>query len=349
MREVTCETARQYLIDTQRLADTAAVQCRRLTGGVSNEVLLVETDVPGLERFVLKQARPQLRTPQQWHCTVERIWREIAVLRCYGELAPSGTIPEILFEDREQFLFAMSAAPEGHTVWRDDLLAGRIDLALGEHAGRLLAAIHAGTWRDAGLEGTLGNRSIFRQLRIEPYYETVADRFPHDRPAFKRLIESVWSHPLALVHADFSPKNMLVFQGRLMLVDFETGHFGDPAFDLGFFLAHLVLKTLFHAAAPELLFKLSEHFLATYEGQMHTIASRDELTALRSRASLNLGGCLWSRLDGKSQVDYLSDACRRDAARALARSLLAEPCDEWSQVLVRVAATVAQVRRSLHE
>ena len=50
------------------------------------------------------------------------------------------------------------------------------------------------------------------------------------------------------MHADFSPKNVLITDERIVLVDFETGHLGDPAFDLGFFLSHLLLKTVLRPA-----------------------------------------------------------------------------------------------------
>ena len=50
------------------------------------------------------------------------------------------------------------------------------------------------------------------------------------RPRLEDLVDQVWAHPLALVHADYSPKNLLVWPDGLMLVDFETAHYGDPAF-----------------------------------------------------------------------------------------------------------------------
>ena len=45
-----------------------------------------------------------------------------------------------------------------------------------------------------------------------------------------------------LVLGDFSPKNILVHSAGLILLDFECAHAGDAAFDLGFFLSHLLLK-----------------------------------------------------------------------------------------------------------
>jgi len=42
------------------------------------------------------------------------------------------------------------------------------------------------------------------------------------------------AHRICLVLADFSPKNILITDQGIHLVDFETAHYGDPAFDLGF-------------------------------------------------------------------------------------------------------------------
>src|SRR5690606_31921066 len=44
------------------------------------------------------------------------------------------------------------------------------------------------------------------------------------------------------VHGDYSPKNVLVHGGRLVLLDHEVIHFGDPTFDLGFSLTHFLSK-----------------------------------------------------------------------------------------------------------
>ena len=44
------------------------------------------------------------------------------------------------------------------------------------------------------------------------------------------------------MHGDYSPKNVLVHDGRLVLLDHEVIHFGDPGFDLGFSLTHLLSK-----------------------------------------------------------------------------------------------------------
>ena len=121
-----------------------------------------------------------------------------------------------------------------------------------------------------------------------------------------------------------------------MMVDFETGHYGDPAFDLGFFLTHLVLKSIYHApAGSTACLQLTEEFFTTYQAQFAAIAS-EAYAELIARGVRNLGGCLLARVDGKSPVEYLRDDAMRETVRRLARGLLLEPIHQWSDVLRRV-------------
>jgi hypothetical protein len=58
-----------------------------------------------------------------------------------------------------------------------------------------------------------------------------------------------------------------------------------------------------------------------------------EIAALGSRSMQHLAGCAWARLDGKSPVEYLSDATRRECVRALCRRwFLVGPAD-WREAL----------------
>ena len=85
MWEVTTQNAGQYLREVRGTHIAEPLMVRELAGGVSNIVLLV-TPAAG-EPFVLKQARGRLRVAQEWLCPVERIWREVEVLRICGGTA----------------------------------------------------------------------------------------------------------------------------------------------------------------------------------------------------------------------------------------------------------------------
>ncbi|MEK6238009.1 MAG: phosphotransferase [Planctomycetales bacterium] len=345
MRLIEEHNVEDYLRETGRIAADEKVSARRLSGGVSNEVFHVRRS--GGEDFVLKQAREQLRVPDPWFSRVERIHREAEVLRVCQELlgdadndSREARTPEILFEDRENFAFAMTAAPREHVVWKQELLAGRADLEIAACCGRLLGRMHGRSWHGADVASRLEDRSFFEELRIDPYYRTVAEVHPDLKPALTDLIDSARSERHALTHADFSPKNLLVFPGGLLMVDFETGHYGDPAFDLGFFLSHLVLKSFHHAPRHAAFLELISRFWETYLPEVQPQAGDAATEALVRRGISHFAGCALARLDGKSKIDYLEPPDRRDAVRGLCRELLLNPLARWEDALPMIHARI---------
>jgi 5-methylthioribose kinase len=339
MLEVTPDNAATYLRAEQRAAPTELLAVRELTGGVSNVVLLVEVPQRG-ERFVLKQARRQLRVPEEWLCPVERIWREVEVLRICGELLRTGNVhfsdlsetplevavPQLLWEDRDNYVYAMTAAPPGNRTWKEILLAGEVSQSIGiaRACGKLLAELHAASWHDEAIAERLSDRTYFEQLRLDPYYRQVARVHPDLRPELEGLIDSVWQHRRCLVHGDFSPKNLLVSPGEVLLIDFEVGHFGDPAFDLGFFLTHLVLKCIWAGERHDEYLRLITQFWEAYRTRLELRVASAEVADLQKRMLLNLAGCLLARVDGKSRVEYLSPPAQ-DKVRGIARRWLVKP------------------------
>lgn len=344
MRLLECDTSAAYLAEQGLVERDERLEIVALSGGVSNVVLLVRRPETGRESFVLKQARAQLRVPQPWFCAVERMLREIDVLRVIEPLVaelneqplnePQGDVrvhvPRILREDRENFALAMTAAPVPHATWKERLLAGALDVDFAAATGRLLGWLHARTWHDPTIAAAFDDRTYFDDLRVDPYYRQIARVHGDLAEPIAHLIDDVWTHRQALVHGDFSPKNLLTWDRQLMLIDFEVGHFGDPAFDLGFFLTHLALKSFYHGGATPRglqMLDLIRAFWTAYDERLGTRVSTEEHEALRRRAIRNFAGCLLARVDGKSRVDYLSDAA---PVRALARRLLLQPPSNWS-------------------
>lgn len=357
-------TVPAYLRQRGWLAPEQACQVQTLSGGVSNVVLRVHA-LPDGPQIVLKQALPQLRVAQLWQCPVERIWREVQVLRWCERLLkdaadvlslPSqrvaeGTpvpvkaflryqVPELLWEDRANYLYAMSAAPLAASTYKQKLLAGELNDAseVARAAGRLLADLHGRSWQQAALAADLDDRQFFQMLRVDPYYRRVQQVHPDRAAAIEALIEALDAHRLCLVHGDFSPKNLLVAPQALWLIDFEVGHYGDPAFDVGFFLTHLALKAIY--AGPEASSRLAlvDCFWQAYADELGCHVGRAAAIALQPRALGHLAGCMLARVDGKSPVDYLTPQ-QQAAARHLARTWLDRPPSN----LAAVCQTLRQV------
>ena len=311
MFEITPENAPEYLRETRRVPAGRTVEVRALGWGVSNVVLRV--DVEGAPSFVLKQARERLRVKAYWVSRLDRIWTEREALMLLDSVLPEGTVPRVLFSDEENYLFAMTCAPDDSAVWKEQLLAGKIDPSVGRQAGAILATIHRTTRDHPALGGGLADMTAFDELRIDPFYREIARVHPEIAPLIEELITSMKNvpHP-SLVLGDFSPKNILVHSKGLTLVDFETAHAGDPAYDVGFFLSHLFLKR----CSREMSRLALEDECELFDRQMSFTGLRAEFQAGYEsenewpRFGLHACACALARIDGKSPVDYLDGVSR---------------------------------------
>src|SRR5262245_55612776 len=212
-----------------------------LTGGVASDIWLVRA---GDREFVVKRALEKLRVAADWRAPVSRNASEVAWLERAG-LAVPGAVPTILAHDPAQGYFAMAYLPPAtYPVWKRELQAGRADPAFAAAVGRSLRKIHESTAGQNASAADFNDDSIFKAIRLEPYLEFTAVRYPEISGALLGLVERTLQNRRALVHGDVSPKNILVGPKGPVFLDAECAWFGDPAFDLAFCLNHLLLKCL---------------------------------------------------------------------------------------------------------
>jgi 5-methylthioribose kinase len=318
MHEITADNAAEYLRE-HGWVGAGPVCVEPLGGGVSNQVLRVVTDTTS---FVIKQSRPQLRTQDPWYSDLSRIYREQEVMQALAPLLP-GIVPEVLFVDRDNYAYAMSEAPPDAVPWKAELLAGQVDLAIGERAGQTLALIHETSAKDPDFAARFADLTVYAQLRIDPFYRRVQERRPEVAGEVAGIIEQMLTVKQALCHGDYTPKNFLIHDGRFTLVDYETAHFGDPTMDLGLWNAHILLKAARLPARRRDYQRLAQAFWRGYRVRFRPM---DEL---ERRGVQHLGALLLARIDGTSPVDYLPDETKRDAVRRLGRSILQWGIGRW--------------------
>ncbi len=300
---------------------------RELGGGVSNIVLAV--DWPAGPRWVVKQSLEKLRVKDDWRSERSRIFREAESLQAVRPLLGERALPEVIHIDRENYAFVMTAAPEGSVAWKESLLAGEVDLTVARRAGELLARLIAGSRAVPALRERFGDRTVFDQLRVDPYYRTTAARHPEIRDAIRRLVADSWSIQSALVHGDYSPKNMLVRGHDIFLIDFEVIHWGDPAFDAGFLVNHLFLKSLHRPNFAARYFAAVREFWAALAAGLGDA----DLPAFEAFTIRHLGALMLARIDGKSPVEYIRDDWTRERARRIARTILRQEPRRLEQVI----------------
>ena len=288
-----------------------------LGGGVSNTVLLVTTTC---DKFVLKQSLEKLRVKEDWFSERGRIFRESAALRALGVLLPAGSVPEILFEDQHNYCFAMSAAPADAETWKSLLLRGIIREETAERVACILGTMISRSWEQPDFAARFGDQTVFDQLRLDPYYRTTASRHPDLASHFEQLIEQCDRRRVSLVHGDWSPKNFLISGEQVMAIDFEVIHFGDPTFDAGFMLNHLLLKSFYMPERERPLKSAARRFWQVLTSVIPPQAEWFERATLA-----HLGGLLLARIDGKSPVEYITDAGLKDRIRQVGRDLILHP------------------------
>ena len=296
----------------------ASPRLESLTGGVSSDVFRLDgPDGP----VCVKQALAQLRVAADWRAPVERSHYEVEWLRTARPFA-GAAVPEVLFEDAANNLFVMSFYdPATHSVWKSDLAAGVVDVAFAGQVGRMLAAIHAGAAGSAEIAARFPTTPLFEDLRLAPFLRRCAEVHPDLAERLVALADHTAAARITLVHGDVSPKNILHGPNGPVLLDAECAWYGDPAFDLAFCSAHLLLKCVWkpaHTAAYLSAFDaLRENYLAG--------VAWEDPADLESRAAMLTAAILLARVDGKSPADYLRTPEDQAFVRVTSRGLLLAP------------------------
>ena len=295
----------RYLRAHGRIGRDERPALRTLAGGVSNRTVLVRRGAG--DDWVLKQALAKLRVEVDWFSAPERIQREAAGLRRLGEIIP-GHVPQFVFADDKEHILGMSAISQPHQNWKVALLAGKTSIEQARAFGLLLAAIHNAVDRFPELREEFADSRFFEELRLEPYYSYTASQVPTARRFLEQLIEDTRACRLALTHGDYSPKNVLIAGDKLILLDFEVIHFGDPAFDIGFSFAHFLAKAYYLPRARRAFLQMA---IACWREYSQALAPHLR-KSVATRAPRHSLACLLARMAGRSPLEYLNQRQRSD-------------------------------------
>jgi hypothetical protein len=187
--------------------------------------------------------------------------------------------------------------------------------------GRLLATIQREAWHRLNeLVPAFSGCTFFESLRIEPYYRYTASQVPEAAAFIHALIVETVTRHITFVHGDYSPKNILVYQDHLVLLDYEIAHIGDPAFDVGFSMTHLLSKA-HHLPQQRADFAHAANvYWQTYHDALGDLPWRGEIEPRAVRHTL---ACLLARVAGRSPLEYML-AEERARQRGVVVSLVAE-------------------------
>jgi len=301
-RSLSSGTVAAYVVERGIFGSAVELDVQELSGGISAAVFAARGEG---KRVVVKQAVERFRVADEWLVPPERAVTEAQALELMARLAP-GSVPRLLDSDPEAFALVMEEAPTDWRPWKALLLEGTADPSVAARLGELLAVLHSA-------DADLGSAESFEAQRVDPYLRTIQRRHRALADRIAAYIDRLVATQQCLVHGDYSPKNVLVGDDGLWVIDWEVVHRGDPVFDLAFFLNHLLLKTIHGPQAREGYEACGRAFLDAY-GRV------EDMTYV-----LGLVGCLMlARVDGKSPAEYLTEP-QRERARAAGIVLLTSP------------------------
>ena len=323
----------RYLRDTGRIDCREEPILKNLSGGVSNKTVWLQRSCG--QAWVIKQALPKLRVRSDWFSDPARIEIEANGLRYLPRVAPKGSITSLVFQDTAQNLLAMEAVPEPHQNWKQQLLCANVQREFFGRFAELLGSIHRESFNLRNeLEPIFAEKRFFQTLRLEPYYEYSAESVPQAEAFLKELVTGTLSRSDTLVHGDFSPKNVLIHEERLILLDHEVLHFGDPAFDIGFSLTHFLSKALHVQEQRLALIEGARCYWSRYLGEVRGLPWAANLDL---RAAKHALACILARVCGRSPLEYLSDE-----ERLIQRRVAIEMIEENFTTVDRVIAGFAE-------
>ena len=281
------------------LIDDRSIEFEPLKGGISSDIYKISD---GQHTYVVKQALPKLKVQDDWYAEVSRNIIEQDFIHFMQSNLPD-SVSKIFYADRKHCFFVMEYLDDDYQNWKQQLLNGCFEARTAIRAAELLAEIHIKSRDREDIKNTFNHAANFYGLRIEPYLVATGEHHPELKYFFLEEAERLKHHREALVHGDYSPKNMMIKENRLIILDHEAAWFGDPAFDLAFFLNHLYLKMLFHFFRCKKMNDLTTVAFSAYMNKW-VGEKKEEMEIRTGRLLLML---MLARMDGKSPVEYFNE------------------------------------------
>ena len=121
-----------------------------------------------------------------------------------------------------------------------------------------------------------------------------------------------------VIHADFTPKNILVSKNKQIILDAETANYGDPSFDIVSLINHLIIKLLFVNKNKKNFVLALKKIFNTY----HSNVTWEEKQDIIKRSKILLPLMILARVDGKSPVEYIKNNKEKNKLRRIALDLI---------------------------
>lgn len=263
-------TEEQAILYAKRLnlfSDDAQLTCSEIGDGNLNYVFRIQDPRSG-KGIILKQALPYAKVVgESWPLTLKRAEIEANALKKHGEFA-TGLVPKVYAVDEELAITVMEDLSR-LTIVREGLIDLESYPKLATDIGKYLAqtlfhtsdfALHP--FEKKKLVSEFSNPELCKitedLIFTDPFFDHETNDF---EPSLRGTVEAIWSNePLklevaklkksflteaeALLHGDLHTGSIFASETETKVIDPEFAFYGPIGFDVGLFLANLIVQTI---------------------------------------------------------------------------------------------------------
>ncbi|MDD3647203.1 MAG: phosphotransferase [Candidatus Dojkabacteria bacterium] len=191
------------------------------------------------KKIYLKQAFDYVKVAPAFRAPIDRQEYEYKSLILFKNLWP-GQIPRVIRYDKENEIIAMTEAGNNYNVLAAEFNQSKLHLDILPKIAQLTGKLHASTY--------CSNKMLRPPKANKDHINFIIDfrlkgaRKFENKPTKALLSDSLNSRS-SIIYGDFASKNILVGpREKIAIVDFQNVVRFDPAFDLGYLLAHWYLE-----------------------------------------------------------------------------------------------------------
>ena len=261
------KTAIELVKSLNLFAESSQLSCQEIGDGNLNYVFQV-TDSITKKSLIIKQALPYAKIiGESWPLTLKRASIEANVLKKHGEFVPE-LVPEVYVSD-EELAFTIMEDLSHLTVAREGLINGKSFPRLSHDIGRYLAntlfytsdfALHPFEKKRLVLE--FANPELCKITEDLVFTDPFNDSDSNDfEPELAKEVNGLWNNAAlklevaklkfsflteaqALLHGDLHTGSIFVSETQTKVIDPEFAFYGPIGFDIGQFIANLIVQTI---------------------------------------------------------------------------------------------------------
>ncbi|EOW9527591.1 S-methyl-5-thioribose kinase [Bacillus cytotoxicus] len=272
---LTEETAVQYVKEQGYFEKEATIVCREIGDGNLNYVFHLHDGEQGI---IVKQALPYAKVVgESWPLSLNRATIESSALQIFAKYVPE-FVPKVYGHDKELAVIVMEDL-SSLTIARKGFIEGEEYPLLSEHVGRFLGKVLFYT-SDFGLnaeekrvlDGKFINPDLCKITEDLVFTDPFGNYETNDyETELRSVIEELWcdknlklqvaqykykflTRKEALIHGDLHTGSIFASSQETKIIDPEFATFGPIGFDLGQFIANLLLNALSREEKREIIF-----------------------------------------------------------------------------------------------